>query len=73
MIVFGNEGDAEPSVLIVIVSAAIAGKLDGRPHFFEDPQVIVQAAFGYADLLGAVGGSAGTFQMDKIVEADKPM
>ena len=73
MFVSGNERNPEPTILVVIIGAAVAGEFDGCSHFLEDLQVIVQAAFGDADLLGAVGGGAGTFEMDQIVEADESM
>lgn len=70
---FGNEGYAEPANFVIIVGATVAGEFDGGAHLFEDPEVVVEATFGDADLVGAVGGGAGGFQGDKIVEADEPV
>lgn len=69
----GNKRDAEPAIFVIIIGAAVTGEFNGRAHFLEDLQVIVQAAFGNADLFGAPGGGAGAFQMDKVVEADEPV
>ena len=55
----GDKGDAEPTVLIVIIGATIARELDGGAHLFEDLEVVVKATLGNADLVGTVGGFAG--------------
>ena len=68
-----DKGDAETAVFVVVVGAAIAGEFDGGTHFLKDLKVVVEAAFGDADLVGTVGGFAGGFEMDKIVEADQAM
>lgn len=67
----GDEGDAEAAVFDIVVGAAIPGEFYGGAHFFENPEVVVEAAFGDAELVGTVGGFAGGFQMDEIVEADE--
>ena len=68
-----DEGDAEAAVFVVVVGAAVAGEFNGGAHFLKDLKVVVEAAFGNADFVGAVGGFAGGFEMDKIVEADQAM
>ena len=71
--VSGDKRDPESPIFIIIVGAPIAGESDGRPHFFQHLEIVVEAAFGNADFVGAVGGCAGTFEMDEIVEPDKAM
>ena len=66
-----EEGDAEPSFFVVVVGAPVTGELDGGAHFLEDLQIIVQAAFGDADPVGAIGWFAGCFEVDQIVEPDE--
>lgn len=69
----GDERNTEPAVFVIIIGAAVAREFDGRAHFLKDLQVIVQAAFGDADLLGTVRRSAGTFEVDEIIKADESM
>jgi hypothetical protein len=66
-----EEGDAEPAFFVVVVGTPVTGELDGSAHFLEDLEIVIQAAFGDADPVGAVGRFAGCFEMDEIVEPDK--
>ena len=69
----GNEGDTEPAFLVIIIGSPVTGEFDRGAHLFENLEIIVEAAFGDADLVGAIGGFAGGFEMDEIVETDEPM
>lgn len=70
---FGNEGDAEAAFFVVIIGTAITGEFDRRAHFLEDLEIVVETAFGDTDLVGTVRGGARGFQMNEIIEANKPM
>ena len=69
--VFGNKGNAEAAFFTIIIRSAVAGEFDWRTHFLEHFQVVIEATFGDADLVGAVSWRAGGFQMDQIVQPDK--
>jgi hypothetical protein len=66
-----EEGDAKPAFFVVVVGTPVTGELDGGAHFLEDLEIVIQAAFGDADAVGAVGRFAGCFEMDEIVEPDE--
>jgi len=51
----------------------VAGEPDGRAHLLQHLEIIIKAAFGNADLVGAVGGCACALEMDEMVEPDKAM
>jgi hypothetical protein len=70
---FGDEGDAEAAFFVIVVCPPITGELDGGAHFLEDLEIVVEAAFGDADLMGTVRRGASGFKMDEIVEADQAM
>ena len=57
----------------IIIRPPPSREANGRPHFFQDLQVIVQAAFRNADLVGAIGRRAGALVIDEMVQADKPV
>jgi len=69
----GDKGDPEPPFFFVEVGSAVAGELDRGSHFLEDLKIIIEAAFGDADLVGAVGRSAGGFEGNQVVKTDEAM
>jgi hypothetical protein len=63
----GDKGDAETTLFIIIIGAAVAGEFNGRAHLFENFEVVIEATLGNADFVGAVRRFSGGLQMDKIV------
>ena len=61
----------EVTILGVIIGSPATGEPDGRSHFSQNFEVIVQAALRDADFLCAIGRSAGALVRDKVIETDK--
>jgi hypothetical protein len=65
---FGQETNSETTIFEVIVTFAGARVDDGGAEFLHEADVLVHAAFRHADLLRQLGGGAGAFDADQVVD-----
>ena len=57
----------------VIVGPASAGEFERCAHVLQDLEIIIEAAFGDANFVRAVGGRTGALVIDKVVQPDQAM
>jgi hypothetical protein len=68
-----QERDVEMSSFGIIIRPPSPGESYGRPHVFQDFQIIIKTTFGNANLHGTIGWRAGALVIDEMIKADQPM